>query len=99
MPNQPKTDIKNIDLLLPRHHKNDIQELVKKIKSLNNALDDLSDPKDLKELLIIIKQPGWTTPAEFLFASGIVDSLLDQTTNLIKLKNSLVKGSRKVSFR
>ena len=40
--------------------------------------------------------PGWTTPAEFIFTSAILNSMLDHTEALIKLKNQLIEGSKAV---
>ena len=45
---------------------------------------------------MIFRRPGWTTPAEFIFASGILASMLDQTETLEKLKKQLVEGSNAV---
>lgn len=51
----------------------DIGKLEKKITALSDALAHLGKGTDLKDPLRIIHNPGWTTPAEWLFAVGIID--------------------------
>jgi len=84
---------------MPNSHKADLKNLEKRVKALSSALLYISKVAELKELLIIIKRPGWTTPAEFIFASGIVDSMLGHTIVLTKLKNQLLKGSKSVNLK
>jgi hypothetical protein len=47
----------------------------KKITELSDALARLGQGTDLKELLRIIRFPGWTTPAELAFALTVIDSM------------------------
>jgi len=58
---------------MPNGHKLDLRKLETRIDALSNALARLGKGGDLKELIRIIKFPGWTTPAEFAFALGIVE--------------------------
>jgi len=58
---------------MPNGHKLDLRKLERRIDALSNALARLGKGGDLKELIRIIKFPGWTTPAEFAFALGIVE--------------------------
>jgi hypothetical protein len=76
--------------------KHDVVHLEKQINDLNNHLMKLAPEQEFKELIINIRKPGWTTPAEFRFAVGIVDSMLAQTKVLRDLKRVLVDGSRAV---
>ena len=71
---------------------NDIENLVAKLK-------DLADGDDLAELIRLIGDPGWTTSAEFVFARGLVTSLLAKTAALAGMKKVLLKGSRAVGTR
>ena len=77
-------------------HNADVNALEKRVTELSDALAHLSSADEFKRLIIILKRPGWTTPAEFIFASGIVDSMLAHTSALAKLKSDLVKGSEAV---
>jgi hypothetical protein len=78
-------------------HKIDIKNLEKKITSLSNALAKLSSAEDFRKLILELRRPGWTTPAEFIFASGIVDSLAAHVAALGQLKGDLIKGSKAVT--
>lgn len=72
-----------------------VTKLEKQIRSLNSSLLRLRN-RDLIELLLIIRRPGWTTPAEFRYATGIVESLLMQVKAIESLKATLLQGSRSV---
>jgi hypothetical protein len=76
--------------------KHDVVHLEKQINDLSKQLTKLATEQEFKELIINIRQPGWTTPAEFRFAVGIVDSMLAQTKALGDLKRVLIDGSRAV---
>jgi hypothetical protein len=78
---------------MPTGHKIDIKRLEKKVTDLSDALAKLGSKDDFKKLILILRRPGWTTPAEFIFASGIVDSMTAQVNALAKLKGELLKGS------
>ena len=79
---------------MPRGH--DIKGLEKKVDALSNALAKLSSAEDFRELILILRRPGWTTPAEFIFASSIIDSMTAQVKTLTQLKTSFLKGSKAV---
>lgn len=80
-------------------HEIDINTMGKKVKSLSSELLNLSRTNEFDELLLIIKRPGWTTPAEFIFASSIIDSMMEHTQALAKLKVQLLKGSIAVNAK
>ena len=46
----------------------------------------------MQELLKIIRFPGYTTPAEFIFNVAILDSMQTQVV-LLKLGNDLLAGA------
>jgi hypothetical protein len=79
---------------MPDH---DIPGLGKKINALSRALANLNSDEDLKELLRIIRFKGWTTPAEFIFVSSIVDSMTAHATAMTQLRRDLLRGSKKVA--
>jgi hypothetical protein len=78
------------------HHLIDIQKLEKRVTALSDALAHLSSPNDFRQLIQIMKRPGWTTPAELIFTVGIVESMLAQTEALTRLKGDLLRGSEAV---
>lgn len=82
---------------MAKMHKVDIALLGRRTRALRKDLGRLTLDRDLLELLRIIRRPGWTTPAEFLFASGIVESMIQHTHALEHLGNALMSGSRTVS--
>lgn len=81
---------------MPNGHKVDIKRLEKKVTDLSNALAKLSSADDFKKLILILRRPGWTTPAEFAFALAIVDSMNAQAGQLGALKGQLLKGAGQV---
>lgn len=78
--------------------KHNIEHLEAQIRRLHRSLASLADD-DLEELILIIKRPGWTTPAEFLFAVAMVESMQGQVKGLAAQKRALLAGSRAVGQR
>jgi hypothetical protein len=72
----------------------DISHLARQISALNKRLTQLAEDDELQELLRHIRQPGWTTPAEFLLVSSIVVALEAQVEAVAALKTNLLEGSR-----
>ena len=77
----------------------DLAKLDKKVTALSKALSNLGRGTDLKELIRIIRNPGWTTPAELGFTIAILDSMQGQVAQLQKLSGALVKSAKRVSVR
>ncbi|HEX9734830.1 MAG TPA: hypothetical protein VGG06_22890 [Thermoanaerobaculia bacterium] len=76
-----------------------IDRLEKKVTALSDALANLGSKEDFRELLKIIRFPGWTTPAEFTLVTATVDAMLGHAQVLTKLRTALIKGSKQVSVR
>ena len=77
--------------------KHSIPQLEARIKELEEECKSLGDNSDLVELLKIIHRPaGWTTVAEFAFASAIVESLHGQAQTMLALRKTLLVASREV---
>lgn len=76
-----------------------LKVLDKKITDLNDALNYLGKGTDLKELIKIIKFPGWTTPAEFAFAETIIDAMHNHVTSINSLNTKLLKASKLVASK
>jgi len=79
-----------------QQEKHDLKRLEERIDLLNKHMTKMADAKDVKELASIIHRPGWTTPAEFLLVSGIVDSMIAHAEAMGGLKETLMKGSNAV---
>jgi hypothetical protein len=79
--------------------KHDVAHLEKRINELSDSLRSLAADTDFEELIKIIHRPGWTTPAEHLFVTGGVDSMLTQAKALVGLKQVLLAGSRAVTAK
>ncbi len=73
-----------------------IIELDKKITALSDALAHLGHGTSLKELLKIIRFPGYTTPAEFALTVAILDSMQAQVKTLATLETHLLSASKLV---
>jgi hypothetical protein len=80
------------------NHRVDLKRLEKSITALSDALAHLGRGTSLRELILIIKRPGWTTPAEFAFASSIVENMTSQVATLERLQADLLKASQMVGF-
>ena len=80
-------------------HDNDkIHSLEKKIKTLSSNLESLSDTSDMRELIRIIRFPGWTTPAEWILVNGVLDSIQGQVNSLKESRKVLLAGSKAVQI-
>ena len=73
-------------------HKIDIERLDKKVDVISDLLAKLSNADDFRRLIKEWRRPGWTTPAEFIFVSGMLESFEHQATGLLNMKKDLVKG-------
>jgi hypothetical protein len=73
-----------------------IEKLARQVHALSDALVGVGKVEDLKELILRMRKPGWTTPAEVLFVGGIIDSMRTQINALGDLRGALLKGSRNV---
>ena len=77
----------------------DMQQIESRCKTLAHHMKELADETDLNELMIIIRKPGWTTVAEFLFVNGFLDSMTAQAKHLVDLKKTLLAGARAVPMK
>lgn len=71
----------------------------KKVTDLSDALAHLGKGTDLKELIRIIRFPGWTTPAEFAFVVAIVDSMQAQVNVLSSMNTQLLAAGKLVAAK
>ena len=78
-------------------NKADITRLGKQVTDLSDALAKLNTPDDWKRLILILRRPGWTPPAELIFVSAILEAMRAQAIALAGLKAQLLAGSEAVS--
>lgn len=71
--------------------------LEKKITELSDALAKLGRDTDLRDLLRIIRRPGWTTPAEYAFCLALLDDMQAHVTAIDALSARLLKASLAVA--
>jgi hypothetical protein len=84
---------KDIDLF-----DHDVNQLETGIGQFVEILVKLTNQETIEELIRIWRRPGWTTPAEFLFASGVLDSMISLARQLESMENVLLQGSELVGF-
>jgi hypothetical protein len=83
------------DHTMPKHDDH-VKVLDKKITELSDALAHLGKGTDLKELIKIIRFPGYTTPAEFAFTVAMLDSMQAQVASLGSQSEHLLAAGRLV---
>jgi hypothetical protein len=76
--------------------RHDIGRLEKTIQTVRERLTEVAQDDEFLELIKIIHQPGWTTPAEYLFVNTIVQTLEQHIDIIGRLKGDLLTGSRQV---
>lgn len=76
--------------------KDRIAHLETQIRELGAQLTHVADAAPFEELIKIIHNPGWTTPAEALLVRGVVDAMLAHARASAELKQALLNGSRAV---
>jgi hypothetical protein len=74
-----------------------IAELEKGIQSLHKAVRIFAEDESYAELIRIIRQPGWTTPAEFALVLASVEAMNAHVHELTKFKTSLVAAAKEVA--
>jgi hypothetical protein len=82
---------------MPNGHRADIAKLVNRVHALSDAIVGVGTVAEWKNLIVVFHRPGWTTPAEFRFAMGMVDAMIVQARALRQLKTGLFAASRAVS--
>jgi hypothetical protein len=73
-----------------------IRELDKKITALSDAMAHLGQGTSLKELLKVIRFPGYTTPAELALTTTILDGMQAHVGALARMETALLSASQKI---
>lgn len=80
---------------MEQHH---LTHLEKQLRELHTGFQNFSGGDSVDGLIPIIHRPGWTTPAEVAFFTGIVDSMVTHTRALSALKQALLSGASMVEL-
>jgi hypothetical protein len=73
----------------------DIDELEEIIRTAIQEVNNL-EPGGLELLLEVIRLPGWTSSAEYVFTIGLTDAIIDHLVLARKLLGVLLAGARRV---
>ena len=65
-----------------------LRTAMQEVKNLDNDL--------LEGVLEVIRLPGWTSSAEFVFAMGLTETLIDHLVLARKIQGALIAGARRV---
>jgi hypothetical protein len=69
-----------------------VQRMNEALASLSTNLTDATHGGE-SDLLIIIRRPGWTTPAEAALVESLVETITEHATTLARAHQSLIKGA------
>ena len=75
----------------------DLSRLNKRVTALSDALAKLGKGTDGKDLLLILKKPGWTTIAELAFTHAMIDVAEIQMKGLMQTMAGLKGAAAKVA--
>jgi hypothetical protein len=73
----------------------DIDALEEKLRAALQEVKNL-DNDLLEGVLEVIRLPGWTSSAEFVFAMGLTEALIDHLVLARKMQGALIAGARRV---
>jgi hypothetical protein len=77
-------------------HDSHVRQIDAKVTALSDALAHLGRGTSLRELLKIIRFPGYTTPAELAFTIAMLEGMEAQVRTLAKMENDLLAASKLV---
>ena len=86
---------------MPFNHNEEIKKLDKKTSLLQHAINEAhhGNTEAMKEFLIQLHKPGWTTIADVAFVNSHIDSLMNQVKNLNEQLTGFVKASKLVEAK
>ena len=76
--------------------RHDVGRLEERITEVRERLTAIIEDDSFLELIKIIHNPGWTTPAEFRLVTTVVEAIDQQVRVIERLKVELLEGSRLV---
>ena len=76
-----------------------IEDVEKMLQAHRGEIQLLHERNRTEELLKIIRKPGWTTPAEFLMFTALVDQAAQLTHSLSVLHERMFEGAKAVTAK
>jgi hypothetical protein len=76
--------------------KHQLSQVEAHVRALISAYSTAGDTSDLDDLIRVIHNPGWTTPAELQFVTAALESLNAQAKQTAALRASVVTAARAV---
>jgi hypothetical protein len=77
----------------------DVKAVESHVNTLTKGLKGLADAPEFAELLRIIHQPDWTTPAEAALVTGMLEAMNAHIQHLTRMKQALLVGARAVGTK
>ncbi len=74
----------------------DVTRLDRQARAIRKAVIGIVEDDTLAEFILHLKNPGWTTPAEFLLVAGLLDSLHATVKQVMYLNEVVLAGSREI---
>ena len=75
----------------------DIDGLEQKLRTAIEEIRNLGDGELLESVIEVIRLPGWTSIAEFVFATAMTEALIDHLVLARKMQGGLIAGARRVA--
>ncbi len=82
---------KYMDVIRSNQH---LEILEEKITALAEAYGRLSRGSAMADMLTLIHRPGWTTPAEYAFATTALNAIGAHVSAIERLQTELVSAAR-----
>jgi hypothetical protein len=74
----------------------DIDGLARTINDALEILREINEENELEAVLEIIRQPGWTKPAEYVFTQVMAESIGRELENTRRMMQGILAGARRV---
>jgi hypothetical protein len=74
----------------------DIDKLDETINGALEVLRQINEENELPSLLEIIRQPGWTKPAEYVFTLVMAESITRELEGVRRMMQGILAGASRV---
>ena len=74
----------------------DLSQLERHLENLQQRVAELHNLDLSKEMLPIIRKPGWTTPAEYVLVLSTVEALTHNLENQIRQSRQLLEAASQI---
>lgn len=73
-----------------------VDRIEKNLKTLMKTVPDVLRVDHLEEMLVLIRHPGFTTPAELAVVQGLLETTQALVHQIGRLNETLLAGSRQI---